>query len=115
MSKVVDRLMKQDRYGHFHEPCKLKAYTINIDKPMDLGTMRKNVENHVYSKISFLASERKKKEKMELRQLIWKEGILVYATSERDKKEYKAKVLELDREKNRIKVHFQIMKFISMV
>ena len=39
--------------------------------------------------------------------LIWKEGILVYATSERDKKEYKAKVLELDREKNRIKVHFQ--------
>ena len=107
MLKIIDRLCKQDRYGHFHQPSTLKEYIENVSRPMDLGTMRKNVENHVYSKVIFLASERHKKEKVELRQLIWNIGASVYATSARDKKESKAKVLEVDRSKNRIKVHFQ--------
>ena len=63
MLKIIDRLCKQDRYGHFHQPSTLKEYIENVTRPMDLGTMRKNVENHVYSKVLFLASERHKKEK----------------------------------------------------
>ena len=66
MLKVIDRLFKQDRYGHFYEPCKLQEYIEKIDKPMDLGTMRERAQNHVYSKVSFLASERDKKVKLEL-------------------------------------------------
>ena len=62
----------------------------------------KNVENHVYS--VFLASERHKKREL-TRQLIWNIGASV-ATSARDKKESKAKVLKWI-EVNRIKVHFQ--------